>query len=636
MKHNFIKVAALTPVMKVADCYNNAKKIIEECKNAAEQGAVVIALPETSITGYTCADLFFQNTLQKSALDAVLQIANETKQLNSVIFVGAPFVYNGALYNCAFCLNKGKIIGIVPKTHLPNYAEFYESRNFTPAPATNLKVNVNGESVLFGTKIIFTAKNNENIKIAVEICEDLWAPLPPSTHHCLAGANVIVNLSASSETVGKADYRRELVRGLSARLMCAYIYSDSGQGESTTDVVFAGHNIIAENGHIIKQNELFKYEQAISEIDVEYLENERIKNTTFNVIQSNEYCNVYFEVEQKDTVLTRNISKTPFVPVEQSGKNTRCSEILEIQAHGLAKRLKHINCNTAVVGVSGGLDSCIALLVAVKAFEITKKPVKDIIAITMPCFGTTSRTRTNAQKLCEALGVTFLQKDITETVRSNFNDIEHDENMHDITFENAQARVRTLLLMNYANKHGGIVVGTGDLSELALGWATYNGDHMSMYGVNTSVPKTLIKHMVEHIALTQQNIELKNVLLDILDTPVSPELLPTDNDSTSQQTEDIVGPYILHDFFIYYMVRQNFTPEKIYHIAKYAFKGEFDDETILKWLNIFCKRFFAQQFKRNCIPDGPKVGSVSLSPRGDFRMPSDADATCWINSLNNN
>ncbi len=633
MKYDFIKVASVTPSIKVADCLHNTQTIVDVCITAAKQGAVVITLPETCVTGYTCGDLFFQNALQKSALNAVLQIAEQTKNLNAIIFIGAPFAYNAALYNCAFCLNKGKIIGIVPKTYLPNYAEFYESRNFTPAPNINLNVKIGDDNVLFGTKILFECNINKNLKIAAEICEDLWAPLPPSTNHCLAGANIIVNLSASSETVGKADYRRELVKGQSARLMCGYIYSDAGNGESTTDVVFAAHNIIAENGNILKQSKPFNNEIVISEIDVEYLENERIKNTTFSINNSTEYAKVQFELEMQKNDLTRPILQTPFVPSLQSGKNTRCSEILSIQAHGLAKRLMHTNSKTAVVGISGGLDSCLALLVTVQAFNILKKPLKNIVAITMPCFGTTNRTRTNAQKLCEALGVTFLQKDITNTVKSNFLDTEHDENLHDVTFENTQARVRTLLLMNYANKHGGIVVGTGDLSELALGWATYNGDHMSMYGVNASVPKTLIRHIVEYVAQTAQSDELKNVLLDILNTPVSPELLPAENGEISQQTEDIVGPYILHDFFIYYMVRHNFSPDKIYYLACHAFKNSYDNKTILKWLTIFCKRFFAQQFKRNCIPDGPKVGSVSLSPRGDFRMPSDASVDCWIDCI---
>ncbi len=630
MKHGFLKVAAVTPKIRIADCDYNAKAAIKAIKDAALKGAQIICLPELCVTGYTCGDLFFQKTLQDGAIIAVQEIAKETKEIDAIIFVGAPFALNSALYNCAFCLNKGKIVGIVPKTHLPNYAEFYEMRHFSSCNNTLQNVEINGEQVLFGTNIIFCARKNNNVKIAVEICEDLWAPIPPGTYHALAGACVIANLSASNEVIGKAEYRRELIKNQSARLLCGYIYSNAGAGESTSDIVFGAHNIIAENGRILKQSMPFEHGIAISEIDVEKLVSERIKNTSFCECDDEEYAYVQIDINEKDVVLTRGVEKTPFVPQSNEIKASRCEQILTMQAQGLATRLEHTNAQTAVVGISGGLDSCLALLATVRAFKIIGAPVQNIVAVTMPCFGTTQQTLSNAQELCAQLGVTLKHINITNTVKSNFNDIGHDENNHDVTYENTQARVRTLVLMNLANSENGLVIGTGDLSELALGWATYNGDHMSMYSVNCSVPKTLVRHIVEYVAHSCGNEKLEKVLKGILDTPVSPELLPAQDGKISQQTEQIVGPYILHDFFLYYLVRYNFTPSKIYFLACEAFKEDFDKSTVLKWMHVFYKRFFSQQFKRNCVPDGPKVGSVALSPRGDWRMPSEAVAKLWL------
>ncbi len=635
MKHGFLKVAAVTPEIRVANCEHNANSAIEVITKAAKQDAQVISLPELCITGYTCGDLFFQSALRKGALDGVYKVASATKNIDAVIFIGAPFEYNGELYNCAFCLNKGEIVGIVPKTHLPNYAEFYELRHFTSKFGGVQSINLNGKLTPFGTDILFHCDKNENIKIAAEICEDLWAPIPPCSYHALAGATVIVNLSASDEVVGKAQYRRNLVANQSARLLCGYVYSDAGRGESTSDMVFAAHNLVCENGKILSESAPFENSVAISEIDVEMLVSERLKNITFKADDTENYTHVPVSLSEKHTKLTRKFSKTPFVPQNLVAVKNRCEDIINIQAEGLAARIKHINVNTVVVGISGGLDSCLALLVAVESFKRINKPLSQITAVTMPCFGTTSRTFNNAKALCGTLGVGFKSIDITNTVKSNFNDIGQDESVHDVTFENTQARVRTLVLMNLANKENGIVLGTGDLSELALGWATYNGDHMSMYNVNCGVPKTLVRHIVEHISNICDNDKLGATLKDILNTPVSPELLPAKNGDISQETEEIVGPYILHDFFLYYVVRMNFSPQKIYYIARFAFCNVYEDSVILKWLRVFYKRFFAQQFKRNCVPDGPKVGSVALSPRGDWRMPSDADGRLWLDELEN-
>ena len=533
-------------------------------------------------------------------------------------------------------IHKGKVLGIVPKTFLPNYNEFYEQRWFVSADCEDTHlVDVNGNAVPFGTDLIFACSDHPELRIAVEICEDLWAPLPPSTAHAMAGATVILNLSASNETVGKAGYRRELVRSQSARLLCAYAYADAGRGESTTDLVFAAHNLIAENGILCAESRLFENEPVLCDVDVEKLCVERMKNTSFDTQSAEDdgYEVVWFSQQQKEKALMRAISRAPFVPEDTAELDLRCEGILQMQAEGLRKRLEHTKAKKAVIGISGGLDSCLALLVMTRAMQRLSRPMTDIVAVTMPCFGTTKRTRSNAQTLCEALGVTFENVNIAQTVRSNFADIGQEEDNHDVTYENTQARVRTLVLMNLANRLGGIVVGTGDLSELALGWATYNGDHMSMYGVNASIPKTLVRHLVHYAARTARQDTLRDVLMDILDTPVSPELLPSQNGEISQQTEEIVGPYELHDFFLFYAIRYGFSPRKILFLARQAFGTSYSDQELYRWLRNFYWRFFAQQFKRSCIPDGPKVGSVSLSPRGDWRMPSDASSALWMSEM---
>ncbi len=634
MKYGFVKVAAATPKIKVADTFFNANQAIEISLNAHKNDVEVLVFPELCITGYTCSDLFFQNSLRKGAIDALIHFAKNTKYVDALIFIGMPLVFNNSLYNCAVALQNGEILGVIPKIHLPNYGEFYEMRQFTEAtPELKGEICIDGKIVPFGTKMQFVSRTNSNLVVSAEICEDVWSPNPPSIGHALAGATIIVNLSAGDEIIGKASYRKSLISGQSGRLICGYVYANAGDGESTTDMVFSGHNLIAENGTILAETELFNNKMIISEIDVEKISNERLKNTTFRSVSSEDYVKIPFNSNETTKNLTRFVSSSPFVPYNRAEKHEISNEILTIQAKGLAKRFEHTNAKSAVIGISGGLDSTLALLVTVMAFNLLDKPLSDIIAITMPCFGTTIRTKTNAEKLCSALGVTLKEVNIHDTVYSNFEDIGHDENIHDVTFENVQARVRTLVLMNFANKSNGLVIGTGDLSELALGFATYNGDHMSMYAVNSSIPKTLIRHLVDYFIYIADNLELKTVLKDVLDTPVSPELLPAKDGEISQQTEEIVGPYDLHDFFLYYLVRLNFQPKKIYFLAKYAFKGEFSDETILKWLEMFLRRFFSQQFKRSCIPDGPKVGSVTVSPRADLRMPSDAMATLWLNEL---
>ncbi|NLS85271.1 MAG: NAD(+) synthase [Ruminococcaceae bacterium] len=633
MNFGFVKTAAVTPKLRVADCKYNAEEIINCANDAAQKGAELIVFPELCVTGYTCGDLFFQKTLIDGAYNAVCKISDATKKLNALIIIGAPLLHKNKLYNCAVVLYKGAALGCVPKPFLPNYSEFYEKRHFTPAPTQNDTISICGKDVVFGTKQLFKCSEMSSFTLGVEICEDLWAPLPPSTMHALAGATVIANLSASDEVIGKADYRRQLVSGQSARLICGYIYCDAGHGESTTDMVFAGHDLIAENGALLAESKLFEGGCILTDIDTEKLVSERAKNTSFAEADESGYFVSTFSMMKKSAVMTRKYTQTPFVPSDMAQRAARCESILSMQADGLQKRMEHTNCATAVLGISGGLDSSLALLVAVRAFANMGKPAKDIIAITMPCFGTTQRTKSNAEKLCEALGVTLEHVDITETVKSNFKDIGQSADVHDVTFENVQARVRTLVLMNTANRLGGLVIGTGDLSELALGWATYNGDHMSMYGVNCSVPKTLIRHLVAYCADTASDEKLTHVLRDILDTPVSPELLPAKNGVISQQTEEIVGPYELHDFFLYYAIRWAFSPKKVYFIACDAFDGIYDSAVILKWLKKFYWRFFSQQFKRSCLPDGPKVGSVTLSPRGDWRMPSDASAELWVREL---
>ena len=633
MQFGFIKTACATPSIRVADCTYNAQQTVAVVQNAAQQGVEVLCLPELGLTGYTCEDLFLQPVLLNGALNALQMVLEQTKQLSVLFAVGLPLVVHGKLFNCAAVVQGGKILGVVPKTYLPNYNEFYEARRFTAAPQETTTITLLGQRVPFGTKLLFCHPADAACKIAVEICEDLWAPLPPSTHHAMAGATLVLNLSASDEIVGKAQYRRNLIAGQSARLLCGYLYADAGQGESTTDLVFAGHNIICENGTLLAQSELFQDGMAITEVDVQRLAAERTKNTSFALQNAAEYTCIEMQPTQVQWQSVRPVEPNPFVPAVDAERANRCEAILEMQAQGLKKRMEHTHASKAVIGISGGLDSTLALLVVSRAFIRMGKPLSDIVAVTMPCFGTTKRTRSNAEKLCDALGVSLQQVNIADTVRSNFKDIGQQESCLDVTYENTQARVRTLVLMNLANRLGGLVIGTGDLSELALGWATYNGDHMSMYAVNASVPKTLVRHIVATVA-EESKADLKEVLQDILDTPVSPELLPAqENGEIAQQTEEIVGPYELHDFFLYYAVRWGFAPDKIFWLAQQAFANRYDNRVLLKWLRNFYKRFFAQQFKRSCLPDGPKVGTVSLSPRGDWRMPSDACATLWLQQV---
>lgn len=630
MRFGFVKTACATPAIRVADCAYNAQQTVQAIKEAAQKGVEVLCLPELGLTGYTCEDLFFQPVLQQGALDALNTVLTETADLSVLFAVGLPVAVQGKLYNCAAVAQQGRLLGLVPKTYLPAYNEFYEARHFAAAPAETMQVQILGQQVPFGTKLLFCHPQNEHCKIAVEICEDVWAPLPPSVGHAMAGATLIMNLSASDEVVGKMEYRRSLIAGQSARLLCGYLYADAGQGESTTDLVFAGHDLICENGSILAQTEPFAGGMIACEIDIQRLANERMKNTSFAAASEQGYTRIAMQPMDTTWELERAIEPLPFVPAAEKERAERCEMILQMQAQGLRKRMEHTRAATAVIGISGGLDSTLALLVITKAFQLMGKPLKDVVAVTMPCFGTTKRTKSNAEKLCEALGVSLQQVEIADTVRSNFADIGHSESVLDVTYENTQARVRTLVLMNLANRLGGLVIGTGDLSELALGWATYNGDHMSMYGVNGSVPKTLVRHIVETVA-QESGGELQKVLEDILATPVSPELLPAqENGQIAQQTEAIVGPYELHDFFLYYAVRWGFEPKKIFWLAQHAFAGVYTDAVLVKWLRNFYRRFFSQQFKRSCLPDGPKVGTVTLSPRGDWRMPSDACASLWL------
>lgn len=633
MEQGFVKVAAVTPKIKVADTKYNGEVICAEIKKAAEQGAKVIVLPELCITGYTCSDLFLQEKLLRAAKEELLRIAVFCETVDAIVFVGLPFAWDGKLYNVAAAINKGKILGLVPKIYLPNYNEFYEARHFTRGKEKAELVCLNEETeVLFGSDLLFTCESMPDLKIGVELCEDLWTVQPPSIRHARNGASVIVNLSASNELTGKSAYRRELVKTQSARLLCGYIYASAGEGESTQDVVYSGHNLIAENGTVLKEAVPFSGEGIVSEIDVTRLIAERRRMTTFELEES-EYKKVPFSVQKEQIELTRPVDPMPFVPSGASDRNARCEEILAIQAHGLKKRLEHTHCKAAVIGISGGLDSTLALLVTVRAFDLLGMDHGQIKAVTMPGFGTTDRTYDNAVKLIRNLGADFIEVDIKDAVNIHFRDIGQDPSVHDVTYENGQARERTQILMDIANKSGGMVIGTGDLSELALGWATYNGDHMSMYAVNASVPKTLVRHLVRYYADTCGNQALEQVLLDVLDTPVSPELLPPEEGKISQKTEDLVGPYELHDFFLYHMLRQGETPAKVYRLAKLAFLGTYEDAVILKWLKTFYRRFFAQQFKRSCLPDGPKVGSVAVSPRGDLRMPSDACGTIWLQEI---
>ena len=633
MKDGFLKAAAFSPALRVADCTYNAQQILADVQAAAARGVKLAVFPEFCLTGYTCGDLFLQHTLQTGALDALQTVLDGTRTLDTVVLVGLPLLIHGKLYNCTAVLCRGQLLGLVPKTYLPNYGEFYEKRQFTPGSTEVETITVCGQQVPFGTSLLFRCRSMPSFVLGVELCEDLWSALPPSTFHALAGATVIANLSASDETVGKAEYRRALVSNQSARLLCGYLYASAGHGESTQDMVFAGHDLIAENGTLLAETAPFAGGIAETEIDCQRMEAERARNTSFELSRDG-YTTVEFDLELTETPLTRWIDPAPFVPGDPKRRAERCELILKMQADGLAKRLEHAHAKTAVIGISGGLDSCLALLVAVRAMKQLGRPASDVLAVTMPCFGTTHRTRSNAEILCDELQVSFKEIDIAETVHSHFRDIGQDESVLDVTFENGQARVRTLELMDTANRTGGLVVGTGDLSELALGWATYNGDHMSMYGVNAGVPKTLVRHIVQYVADTCGQPVLRDVLVDILDTPVSPELLPSAADGTiAQQTEKLVGPYELHDFYLYYVLRFGFGPAKIYHLALAAFAGRYEPEVLLAWLRNFYRRFFAQQFKRSCLPDGPKVGSVTLSPRADWRMPSDACNALWLKEL---
>ncbi len=641
MKDGFIKVAALTPDIQVGNTAYNAEQIILGMQQAAGAGAKLAVFPELCLSGYTCGDLFLQNILLDGCLTGLAQIIAASTAFDMLTLVGLPLMHHGRLYNVAAVIHQGELLGIVPKQHIPNYSEFYEARHFAPAPSENDYITIPAlgeaeEDISFGAKLLFAAENLPDFVLGIDICEDLWMPIPPSCHHAMASATVIANLSASDETTGKDLYRRELIRNQSARLICGYLYADAGEGESSTDLVFAGHNLIAENGSILAETERFHNGMVVSELDLGRLISERRRMTTFQITPPEEagYDVEYFTFAHiEDTPLTRHYERTPFVPNDKADRDRRCDEILNIQAMGLKKRLAHTHCTSAVIGISGGLDSTLALLVTVKAFDMLGLDRAGIQAVTMPCFGTTDRTYQNACDLTRQLGATLTEVPIHEAVQLHFRDIGHDPEVHDVTYENSQARQRTMILMNIANQSGGMVIGTGDMSELALGWATYNGDHMSMYGVNCSVPKMLVRYLVHYYAETTTDQKLHDVLMDVLDTPVSPELLPPKDGKIAQKTEDIVGPYELHDFYLYYVMRFGYTPSKIYRLACYTFQGVYDQETILKWLRKFYWRFFAQQFKRSCLPDGPKVGSVALSPRGDWRMPSDASVEMWIRDL---
>ena len=632
MRDGFIKVAAASPSLKVGNPSFNKDRIIKLMNEAEAKGVKILVFPELSITGYTAGDLFFQSALLESATEALLEIAEASAALDVLSFVGYPLRYNGKLYNTAAAVKGGRILAFVAKRNLPNYSEFYEERWFTPSPKENLVLESEDGDILFGSRIIFSASFPSSLKIAAEICEDLWVPDPPSTHHAAAGATVLVNLSASDEIIGKSEYRRALVSGQAARTVSAYIYADASEGESTTDMVFTGSNVISENGTILASVEYSCDSLLITGVDTDRLERERAARNTY-VTEEDGYDYIDIEFDEEETLLTRPIDPHPFVPLDEDRRRERCEKILTLQALGLKRRLSHTKSRKVVVGLSGGLDSTLALLVAVRAFDMLALDRKGIVAITMPCFGTTGRTKSNAEKLALAEGVDFRTIDIGESVKSHFRDIGQSMDDLSVTFENGQARERTQVLMDVANKEGALVIGTGDLSELALGWATYNGDHMSMYGVNGGVPKTLVRHLVRYVAETTSIKEEAEVLLDILATPVSPELLPARNGEISQVTEDLVGPYELHDFFLYNMVRLSFSPGKIFRLASIAFSGIYDCETIYKWERTFIKRFFQQQFKRSCLPDGPKVGTITLSPRSDWRMPSDGDSEIWLKAL---
>lgn len=633
MKQGFIKVAAVTPKIRVADTVYNAEQICAGVDEALHRGAKIIVFPELGICGYTCEDLVQQERLLSSCKQQLSRIAEHTREKDALVFVGLPMEKRGKLYNVAAVISDGRVLAFIPKVNIPSYGEFYETRHFQPGNHQPELFSFDGEEVPFGADILFQAEGMEGLLVGCEICEDIWVPDSPGISHAMAGATVLVNLSASSETIGKDSYRQMLVKSASAKLICGYVYCSSGEGESTQDLVFGGHNIIAENGVILKEAELFENQITYGDIDLGRLCMERRRMNTFGYEKKRDYEIIPFSLNLVETPLERSFSHTPFVPADSSERSKRCEEILSIQSMGLKKRFKHVGCQNAVIGVSGGLDSTLALLVTVRSFDLLSIERSHIRAVTMPCFGTTDRTYDNACRLAKMLGVTLEEVDIREAVEIHFRDIKQDPKNHDVTYENGQARERTQILMDIANRENGLVIGTGDMSELALGWATYNGDHMSMYGVNAGVPKTLVRHLVQYYADTCENEELKAVLWDVLDTPVSPELLPPTAGVIAQKTEDLVGPYELHDFFLYYMLRWGYEPAKIYRISRMSFAGQYEEQTILKWLKTFYRRFFSQQFKRSCLPDGPKVGSVALSPRGDLRMPSDACVRIWMEQI---
>jgi len=636
MNYGFVRVAGVSLPVEVADCGINSRHITDAIRHYDNEVQFLV-FPELCITGYTCADLFFQKTLQKNAVSSLVEILKGTKYTSVIAMVGMPIVFNGKLFNCAVVIQSGKVLGVVPKSYIPNYSEYYEKRWFASGKGLSTEIELAGMIVPFGTDLIFTAGETQECSFAIEICEDLWAASPPSTSYCQAGAHLIFNLSASNDIVGKCEYRKKLIEQQSARCICGYIYVSASSGESTTDLVYGGHALIAQNGKILTESERFSFEgqSVIAEIDTGLISHDRSKNNVFNGIGTfGDFRNVPYilnDIEIKK--LHRKVDPHPFVPSDENRREMRCREIFEIQSTGLAKRMLHTGIHRSVIGISGGLDSTLALLVAVKACAKLGLDNSTVTGVTMPGFGTTRRTYGNAVKLIEALGANFKEIDITESCRHHFKSIGHDENVHDLTFENVQARERTRILFDIAGKERGLVIGTGDLSELALGWATYNGDHMSMYGVNCSVPKTLVRYLIDYAAEFENNETTAAILRDIMDTPVSPELLPPKNGEISQITEEIVGPYELHDFFLYNMIRCGYEPVKIRFLAEIAFEGKYDNEEITKWLKIFIKRFFTQQFKRSCIPDGPKVGSVSLSPRGDWRMPSDSGYSEWLKDL---
>lgn len=633
MRQGFIRTAASTPNIRVADPGYNAEQIYERMQEGAGNQADLMVFPELCLTAYTCGDLFLQDTLLRKAKEELDRLVTRSEGMEMLTAVGLPWQKDGKLYNVAAIFTNGKLLGLVPKTNLPNYSEFCELRHFTPGKRGISMVPWRDGQVPMGTNILFQCTTVPGFVAAAEICEDVWAPCPPSIAHTMAGATVMMNCSASDETVGKDTYREALISGQSARLVCGYVYANAGEGESTQDLVFGGHNIIAGDGICLKVSKRFKNETIYADMDLERIISDRRRMNTHPVTDSDGYLTVKFSLPDREFDLKRDIDNSPFVPKNDMERQKRCEEILSIQAMGLKKRLEHTKTTSAVLGISGGLDSTLALLVTARAFDMLGLPRNRILAVTMPCFGTTDRTYQNACIMTRKLGAVLREVDIRGSVTRHFEDIGQDLNNHDVTYENGQARERTQVLMDIANQTGGLVVGTGDMSELALGWATYNGDHMSMYGVNASVPKTLVRHLVRFYADTCGEEELSSVLLDVLDTPVSPELLPPEDGVITQKTEDLVGPYELHDFYLYYVLRFGYNPTKIFWMAEKAFEGVYDRETVLKWLKVFYRRFFSQQFKRSCLPDGPKVGSVALSPRGDLRMPSDACSRIWLEEL---